>query len=72
MDLKSVWPGLQGAADWSLEEQWGRLGEARRAVALAPDDEILGEILALQARPAPALCRPPALRGDWAAGTLNP
>lgn len=40
-----------GKPEGSLDERWADLGDAAHLVAAAPDDEILGEILALQARP---------------------
>jgi len=40
---------VAGKAEASLQERWADLGDAADLVAAAPDDEILGEILALQA-----------------------
>lgn len=39
-----------GKPEGTLEERWVDLGEAAELIAAAPDDEILGEILALQVR----------------------
>lgn len=41
-----------GKPEGTLEERWADLGDAADLVAAAPDDEILGEILALQVRQA--------------------
>ena len=37
-----------GKPDGSLVDHWADLGAAADLVAIAPDDEILGEMLALQ------------------------
>lgn len=37
-----------GKPEGTLEERWADLGDAVELIAAAPDDEILGEILALQ------------------------
>lgn len=37
-----------GKPEGTLEERWADLGDAAELIAAAPDDEILGEILALQ------------------------
>jgi hypothetical protein len=40
-----------GCEEKTQEEFWCRAGDATQMIAMAPDDEILGEILALQALP---------------------
>jgi hypothetical protein len=39
---------LAAPLEGSLEQQWPKLDGAADVLALAPDDEILGELLALQ------------------------
>lgn len=40
---------LPGGEEGSLEEQWQRLADSAELLAMAPDDEISAEMLALQA-----------------------
>ena len=37
-----------GPGDGTLEDQWVQLGDSKDVLALAPDDELLAETMALQ------------------------